>query len=195
LSYAIKHPAINIRHIAISRKEMDLVDGLEPDCGKRACRLAFTLLCLAKYWDVANCSEKHWVNSKDSDIMRMANINTSIRQQSQLYHSLSEHDIIQFSRKVDNTSVRYCGICGGDPVLLITDLRNLGYQYLRYHGGPYFECRNCGITTKYNCPSNPVVVASQIYCKECAIKVRIQQNVNAVMRIRNRAHADSTAES
>ncbi len=176
LARALKYEAIQIDCVEVTKTEMERIDALE---GRQAQRLAFTLLCLAKYWDAVNPQCKHWVNNKDSEIMRMANINTSIKRQGLLYHSLSEAGLVQFSKKVDNTSVRVLFISEGETAMMITDFRNLGYQYLKYHGEPYFECQNCGLTTKYN---NPVKGSKQKYCKECAVEVATRQRVNAVMR-------------
>lgn len=176
---ALKYDAINIDAIKITEQEMSQIDNLN---GKQIRRLAFTLLCLAKYWDIVNPQGDHWVNSKDSEIMRMANINTSIKRQSLMYFKLNEIGMIRFSKKVDNTNVRVCFITPGETVMTITDFRNLGYQYLKYHGEPYFECQNCGITTKFN---DPVKGCKQKYCKECAVEVATRQRVNSVMRRRN----------
>lgn len=178
LNHALKYKAINIEGIDISKPEMDKIDSLE---GKQIKRLAFTLLCLAKYWKIVSPLGDYWVNNKDNEIMAMANINTSIRRQGMMYWSLRECGMIQFSRKVDNTNVRVCFVEDGDVAMHITDFRNLGYQYLKYHGEPYFECENCGLTSKIN---NPNKGRRQKYCRECAVAINTQQRVNSVMRHR-----------
>lgn len=185
LARALKYEAVSIKSIDITKPEMDRIDSLD---GKQVRRLAFTLLCLAKYWDNISRSKEHWVNSKDCDIMRMANINTSIKRQSLMYHNLNTAGMIQFSRKVDNTNVKVCFMEPGDVVMSVTDFRNLGYQYLKYHGEPYFECCNCGITSKVNNAQAGRAGRKQKYCNACAAKIAMQQNVNSVMRLRlNRA--------
>ena len=129
LARAMKYQSIHIDSIDITRPEMERINTIT---GKQARRLAFTLLCLAKYWDIVTGKSDGWVNSKDSDIMRMANINTSIKRQSLMYHNLNEAGMIQFSKRVDNTNVRVCFMEPGEIVLRITDFRNLGYQYMMY---------------------------------------------------------------
>ena len=176
LAHALKYEAIEMDGVDITKPEMERIDALQ---GKQTRRLAFTLLCLAKYWNAVSKKADGWVNSKDSDIMRMANINTSIKRQSLMFHSLNECGMIQFSRKVDNTNVRVCFIEDGETVLHISDFRNLGYQYLKYHGGDYFTCENCGVVDK--------VVKSERgrpkkYCRECAAQIAVQQRVDSVMR-------------
>ena len=182
LSVAAKHEAIHIEGIDITKPEMEKINNLG---GRQIQRLAFTLLCLAKYWNIVTKKTDGWVNSKDNDIMKMANIYTSIKRQSLMYHTLNEAGLIQFSRKVDNTSVRVCFLEPGDVVLHITDFRNLGYQYLMYAGEPFFVCANCGITTKIEKRTNRG--PKQKYCRECAMQVQIQQKVNYTMRCRSQS--------
>lgn len=181
LARALKYEAVSIKSIDITKPEMDRIDALD---GKQIRRLAFTLLCLAKYWDSISRSKEHWVNNKDCDIMRMANINTSIKRQSLMYHNLNAAGMIQFSKKVDNTNVKVCFVTPGETVMSITDFRNLGYQYLKYHGEPYFECCNCGITSKINNAQAGRAGRKQKYCNACAAEIAMQQNVNSVMRHR-----------
>lgn len=183
LDYAVtrasKYEAIEIDSIDITKPEMEIIDSLN---GKQIKRLAFTLLCLAKYWQIVIPTGDHWVNNKDNEIMAMANINTSIKRQGLMYWTLRELGLIQFSRKIDNTNVKVCFAQDGEVAMSISDFRNLGYQYLKYHGEPYFECVNCGMTTKF---SDPINGRKQKYCKSCASEIAVQQRVNSVMRKRN----------
>ena len=176
INKASKYEAINIDHICISDNEMKKIDSLDK---KQSRRLAFTLLCLAKYWHVVIPNGDYWVNNKDTEIMAMANINTSIKRQTLLYSELNSQGMIQFSKKVDNTNVRVCFIEDGQTAMEIKDFRNLGYQYLMFHNEPYFECENCGIVTKLR---NPKVGRKQRYCEKCATDIAIRQKVNSTMR-------------
>ena len=180
IEYAIrrasKHDTIRIDSIDITQPEMDKIDSLD---GKQIKRLAFTLLCLSKYWDAVNPNCDHWINNKDTEIMRLANISTSVKRQSQMYHDLNKLKMIRFSKKIDNTNVRVEFITPGKTVLSISDFRNLGYQYLKYHGESFFECANCGITVR--CKNNGVG-RKQKYCNDCAMKIHMQQKINSAMR-------------
>jgi len=177
---ALKSTALKIDCIIVTVPEMEKIDSLE---SRQIRRLAFTLLCLSKYWDAVNSRGDHWVNSEQREIMKMANINTSLKRQSLMYGALRKLGMVEFSRKVDNTNVRVTFAEAGEPALKITDFRNLGFQYLRYHGEPYFECQNCGIVTKRvggaNSRGRP-----QKYCKDCANEVAVKQRVDWVMRMR-----------
>ena len=184
LNRALKNKTIMIDSIVITEPEWQKIRSVN---GRQAQRLAFTLLCLAKYWNTVNAMCNGWVNNKDSEIMSMANINTSIKRQSLMYHTLRESGLIQFSKKIDNTNVRVCFIEDGEPTLYITDFRNLGYQYLRNIGEPYYVCECCGITTKVqsrnkDCHTKQGPGRPPKYCKDCATKVHLKQKVNSVMR-------------
>ena len=174
--YAAKYPLIMIDEVVITRPEMEKIDALP---GKQLQRLAFSLLCIAKYLYAVSPNTSYWVGTPDNEIMKMANINTSIKRQSSMFGQLKDIGAIRFSKQIDNLSVQVLFVEDGDAVLHVTDFRNLGYQYMKYHGEPYFECAHCGITEKIN---NPGVGRKQKYCAECAAKVKVQQSVNAVMK-------------
>lgn len=178
VSHAMKNKAIIIDSIDITEPELNKISTVD---SIQAQRLAFTLLCLSRYWDIANGSSDHWVNTKDNEIMKMANVSVSTKRQCLLYSQLNELGMVQFSRRVDNTNVRVVFCEDGDTAMSITDLRNLGYQYLLYRGGPYKVCESCGLTFKLN---NRKTGRPQKYCPSCAAAIRIQQSVSSVMRRR-----------
>lgn len=174
-----KFPLIRLDGIDVTQEELTRIETLS---GKQIRRLAFTLLCVAKYWNAASDKNNGWVNTSDKEIMQMANINTSIKRQSLMFAELRDAGFIRFSKKIDNLNVQVQFIRDGTTVLHIHDFRNLGYQYLRYYGGAYFECENCGITVKAQSPAKG---RPQKYCPSCAVEVKTRQTVNAVMRYRN----------
>ncbi len=182
VKYASKYPAINILSIPVYDKEIQKIRLLN---GKQVQRLAFTLLCLAKYWNLVTGKDGWWVNSKDSEIMEMANVRTSLKRQSAMYSMLCQQEMIRFSKKVDNTNVQVCFAETGEVAMWITDLRNLGYQYLMYLGEPYFVCQCCGITTKQNDKNDR---RRQKYCPECAAATKMRQTIESVMRCRSRTN-------
>lgn len=177
-----KREAIAIDCIPIYKEELNIINSIK---GKPIKRLAFTLLCLAKYWDIANSRQDHWVNTKDTEIKKMANIRTSISRESEMYRRLKNMGLIEFSKKVDSLNVRVLFIKdkSDDVEINITDFRNLGNQYLMHIGEPYYKCQNCGLVTKLDYSGKG---SRPKYCKECAIKLDIQSRINAVMRHRIR---------
>ena len=176
---AKKSKLIVLDHIDITKPEMECIEALR---GRQLQRLAFTLLCIAKYRNAISDAPNMWVNTPDKDIMKMANINTSIKRQCSMFAALRDAGMIRFSSKVDNTSVEVLFACDGETALEVRDYRNLGYQYLMYHGEDYFVCEECGITEK--CVSSQSRGRKKKYCQSCAARIHIRQTVNSVMRRR-----------
>lgn len=187
INAASKRETINIDAIRITKSEMARIDAID---GRPIRRVAFTLLCLSKYWDIVNKSKEHWVNNKDGEVMNMANVSAHIRRQSAMYRDLRDIGMIEFSKRVDNTNVRVRFVDDdSDTALDVSDFRNLGYQYLMYHGGPFIVCQNCGIVVKKNGatgmvangkPSRGIV---RRYCPECQAQITMAAKVNSVMKV------------
>ena len=179
--HALRQPAVDVGEIAISKKEMETIRGLD---GKQVQRVAFTLLCLAKFWNAYSPKNDSWVRTPDNEIMRLANVKTSVKRQCSMFRDLRDCGMLTFSKRVDNTNVRVNFIADDDAdAMIIDDFRNLGYQYLMYLGEPYFKCTRCGIVSRLD---NPNKGRKQKYCHECAIKVKAEQDVNAAMKRRTR---------
>ena len=182
IKVAQKRPALYIESIKVYASELEAINNIKSIPARR---LAFTLLCLSKYWDIVRGKDDHWVNSSMSDIMNMANIRTSLKYQCLMYYDLNKAGLIQLSKRVDNTNVQVCfAEDDGDVAMEITDFRNLGYRYLMYLGQPFFECENCGIVTKTKGADGNR--RRQRYCPSCAAEVMVKQNVESVMRIRGK---------
>lgn len=184
LSRALKYEAIIIDSIHITKTEMETIDKINGVIEKR---LAFTLLCLSKYWDIVNPRMDHWVCTPDNEIMKLANIEVGVRRQCALYHELWKEGLIQFSKNVGNTTIRVLfGDDNEDIAMSITDFRNLGYQYQNFkgefYGKRYFKCAECGIIDKYKDPKRGL---KQKYCRDCAVKVKTRQSVNSIMKHQN----------
>lgn len=173
---ADKYTLAEVNGITVTKKELEAVGSVG---NMSAQRLAFTLLCVAKYWNAVNADNCGWVNTADKEVLAMANVKTSIKRQCDLYHALREVGFIQFSRRVDNLNVRVIPIYDDEQVLYITDFRNLGNQYMMYLGEHYFPCQECGAVVKRNSPR-------QKYCPSCSSEIRLRQSAESVKRRRKR---------
>jgi len=176
---ALKFNAVNIDYIDISATEMAVVDARDRVQERR---LAFTLLCLSKYWNIVNPQMNSWVVNKESEIMNLANVHTSSKRQGDMYFCMRRDGLLQFSKKIDNTNVRVLFGDNNEPIMRVSDFRNLGYQYMMFKGGPFFVCENCGIITRVKHPDSG---RPQKYCNTCAVKIQTKQKVDYVMRKKN----------
>lgn len=164
-----KYEIIQLDGVSITEAELDSIQSIE---GVQLQRLSFALLCISKYWNQVRGNDSGWVNTPDKDIMKMANINTSIKRQSAMFHTLKSGGLINFGKRVDSLSiqVRYIDT-GSDEIVHITDFRNLGNQYMMLLGGRYIQCSHCGVTIKKN--SN-----SHRYCADCAEEMYVRKCVD-----------------
>lgn len=178
LQHAVRQPPIDVGEIVVTTQE---IAAIKTAHGKLLQRLAFTLLLLAKYWNLYSETNNSWVRTADCDIMRLANIKTSIRRQCNMFKDLKECGLINFSKRVDNTNVQVTFIGGDEPAVSVSNFVNLGHQYLKYTGEPFIFCNRCGACVKED---NPNKGRRQKYCHECAIKVKMEQDVNNAMRRR-----------
>jgi len=165
-----KYPILDIDSIPVTQPEMERIDSLPTE---RLRRLAFTLLCVAKYRLAENEKADGWVSTPDSKIMSMANIRASVRDQDMRFGRLIEAGIIEQATRIDNTNERVVIFEDGEPVIKIRDFRNLGYQYQMYHGTPCYVCVECGLTCKIK--SKHPNKSHPKYCRECSDRVHAAQ--------------------
>lgn len=177
---AAKRDIIKVDGVSLSSSELDRIDQIE---GKQLRRLAFAMLCVAKYWDAVSPNNNHWLNAQDKDVFALANIRTSGKRQCIMYGELRDLGLIRFSKKVDNLNVQvvFADDELSEPEMIVTDFRNLGYQYLRRTDDNYFECTNCGVIERKNTNHKG---RRQKYCASCAAEIRTKQSIDSVMRAR-----------
>ena len=180
IRYGAKFRPIKIDSIIVTTDELSAIDALR---GTQLRRLAFTLLCISKYMNAINGDIDYWVNTPDRDVMRMANINTSVKRQSLMYGQLRDAGMIRFSKRVDNLSIQVLFASeSGVPEIYIRDFRNLGYRYMMRTSQQYYECERCGLVCKES--DGKTKGRKRKYCVECSVKVKTAQSVNSVMNRR-----------
>lgn len=187
VNIAERSPLICLNGVSVTEPEMKKIEALD---SKLQERVMFTLVCLAKYGNAINAKNGNWVNTGQKTIFQLANVTLSSKRQSLMINDLWCAEYIGYNRKVDNTSLNVKILEEGETAIFVDDFRNLGNQYMRYHGGSYFECEGCGLVLKETNPS-----AHQKYCNECAdaIKAARDADRNYVMRINRRFLKESQA--
>lgn len=188
LNIAEKHPPLCLSGVAVTEPELKKIEEL-PSLLQQ--RLMFALVCLAKYGNASNRNNGNWVNAEQKDIFALANVTLSSKRQSLMINDLWQAGYIGYSCLVDNTNLSVKILEDGDTAMYVDDFRNLGNQYMRYHGGNYFACECCGLVLKVTNTSS-----HQKYCKDCAeaIKSVRDSDRNYVMRINRQFLKASQAE-
>lgn len=166
-------PLIELDGVNVTYKELQAVQSLD---GVQLQRLAFTLLCAAKYWNAVNEKNNDWANIDDKDLMSMANINTSANRQSAMLRKLRDAGLIRFSKKVNSLNVQVSFIDNDHKsAIYITDFRNLGNQYMIYIGEPYIQCSLCGLAIRSRGHGHK-------YCPDCATEMYVRKSAESATR-------------
>ena len=156
-----KIPLFDVDSIPITETELTVIRNID---NKRLEKIAFVCLTIAKYYNLRNKLNNDYVNVDYSVIFNLARVKATVMyEQPLLLHELKEMNLVQTANRIDNPNFRVLFIDDNSPVVLrITDLRELGYQYLIYRdkkGSSYIKCERCGVllrkknnATKY-CPA------------------------------------------
>lgn len=169
---------IEIEYVGITEKELAEIAKLRKESLKK---LAFTLLCIAKYFNTIRPENSSWVNTPDKDVFRMADIRTlDSKRQQKLIRELHLLGLVGYSKVVDNVNLRVLFVdTETEPVLRIYQFDDLGYQYLECIGDPSIvHCKCCGkLIKKTSCRKD--------YCDECAVEARKSSNRKASQKRRD----------
>lgn len=131
-----------IDYIRITESELERINMLEK---RMARKLAFTLLCLAKYRNEVSENANSWENYKLTEVLAMANLTLRVEAREKLISELVDAGYIELPKRLGNSSIRVTFVDDKSPtVLRVTDFRCLGYTYMQYMGDEYNVCCVCG---------------------------------------------------
>lgn len=183
-------PLYDVDSIPITDAELTTIKSIK---NKKLEKIAFASLVLAKYYNLKNEKNNDYVNVEYSVIFGLARVTATVMyEQPSLLHELKERNLVQRSNRIDNPNFRVLFIDDDSPVVLhITDLRELGYQYLKYKGEKFIECAECGVllrkknnATKY-CPAcrgyQPIQFKTLI-CVDCGREFVVNSKSNKSCR-------------
>lgn len=155
---AKKYALCECKGVWVTENELETIGNIN---NKVLERLAFTLICLAKFGNYRNPDNNNWVSYKNSDIYSMACINTTAFEKDIKFNKLKELGLIEYAKKINNLSVKVLYIDEGSrKKLFINDFRKLGYEWRLYNGEKYIRCENCKVLTKNT-------NGKRKYCKDC----------------------------
>ena len=167
---AIQYPLYQIKGVWITSKELETIRNIN---NKALERLAFTILCLAKYNILKNPKSDGWINNDIKEIFSLARISAGINERGIKLHELYKLGFIDLAKKIDNLSIKICFIDNDESnnELFISDFRELGYEYLLYRGGIFIRCGECGILVRDN------INRTKHYCSSCIAYSPIETKV------------------
>lgn len=162
-------PLHKIDFILVTQSELDTISSLKDE---KLERLAFTLLCMAKYHNLRNETNNNWVNFEGKEIFSQAHIRDSVEKRNKLIYPLKEKGLITNSLKAGHSNIQVNFVDESSPIIYkITEMIDLGYQYylLRRTLSPYYQrgknlkrCKKCGHYFLGKAKSN-----NEGYCPSC----------------------------
>lgn len=162
-----KYELRNIEHIGITQSELDTIESTKTKNHKK---LLFTMLCFAKLYNIISINNNNWINSDIKEIFKTARVIVKHRDDKfLLLNDLESNGYISFSSKNDNLNMKINFIDNvNDPILYITDFRELGYEYLNYiKDGKFTRCKICNRLIRKTSKNIQ-------YCTECKEDKRLE---------------------
>lgn len=158
-----------VDYVDITQNELDEIKKLD---SIKLQRLAFTLLVYAKYNNKISSDNDNWCNIKLNDLYKISRVSTRNAKEKALYlNRLNRLGYISFSKKNTNLNCRYSLINEEEHnyALRISDIRELGYQYLAITDKKQFVyCQKCGVIIKKKSKND----YSTKYCGTCTQQLR-----------------------
>lgn len=149
LSVAGKYPLYDFDEIVVTKPEMMLVNSIHSDKFKnyRIRRLAFTLLCFAKF-EEARGKKDGWINIDNKDIFAAADLKgLTNEKQCLMIHELYKAGYIDISPVIrihGHEGIRIKYIQGGETELTINNINEVGKIFRQYNGEKMIRCKRCG---------------------------------------------------
>ena len=181
-------PLHHIEYIPITQKELNTIKSLK---NKKLEKIAFVSLVYSKLFNIRNSQNNNFVNVDYNTIFSSARVSASAYEQPMLLHELKEQRLLERSKRFRNTNYKVLFVDDTDKVVLkISDLRELGYQYLRWRGDKadqFVECAECGIlirkknnATKYcpNCRGYQPIQFKTLTCVDCGEEFVVNSKSN-----------------
>ncbi len=185
-----KQKLYEISGVKITKPEIEKIQILQ---NKLLEKLAFTMLCIAKFHNIKNENNNGWVTTSGKELLDFANINCPQSRLNIHINKLYEAGLLDLPLRCDNTNCRINFIDNdGDEELFVSDFRNLGFEYLLYCGENYIRCAECGALTKGNkngtkkycskCNSYSKLGFKTRYCIDCGTPFKVAPNVATKIR-------------
>ena len=185
-----KYKLFEIDGIWITKSEINTIDSIKTSSLRR---VSFVLLCLAKLGNAKNPNNNGWVNYETKDVFSLARVNCRVDERYQYYSKLNQIGLLEFAKRNDNLSVRVTYIDeDSDSLFFVSDFRELGYEYLNFHGGNFTRCKKCGILMRdskrhnklycSNCKGYEKQVSKKIVCVDCGKEFEVDARTSKKYR-------------
>lgn len=139
-----KRAPIELEYIPITQIELEAIHAVQDNPKER---LLFTLLVLAKYNNLKSGRDHNndWVNFDEKTIFKLARVACGTHDRDKMIYDLKESGFISNSKKITSLNLKVNFIDESEPILKITDMRELGFQYQETLPNNLIRrCSHCG---------------------------------------------------
>ena len=176
---ALNYKLNKVDSIIVTNKELDIIHDIE---NLKLQRLLFSLLVHAKFRNCLSGDNNNWCNISVNELYKTARVSTrNAKEKGLLLNKLKNLELISFSRRNTNLNIR-CEFVDNENTdgIVISDLRELGYQYLALTDKDHFlKCSNCGITIKRKSKND----YSTKYCNSCLMLKNVETKRNSFQKL------------
>ena len=173
-----KYSLKKVDEVTVTKSEIDTIQNVK---GKARQKVLFTLLILAKFYNAVSDTNNNWCNMEYKKIFKLANVQLSTDNQALLMNDLYSLGLIKYSKNISklNVSVNFIDN-DSDIILSITQLRDLGKEYLMFCGEGYIRCEKCGVPIKKSRNGRTK------YCFKCGVCVDREKAKDRMNSLRNK---------
>lgn len=155
----------NTSEINITKAEIDTIMLAKSEHEQK---VLFTLYVLAKLYPYYS----GWVNFREKDIFKLANVNMTKVKQLELLSNLYKDNLIQINHSLNRSGYKVELQIDSPTVMSITNFSNIGNQFLAKFKDGWTMCKKCGRMMK----QKQSIGHPKLYCKKCANELDKENN-------------------
>lgn len=171
INKAKKRKLFEIEYVPITQNELDKIKEVK---NPQKERLLFTLLSLTKLNNLKSDTNNNWVNYDEKVIFQLARVSCSEKDRNIMIYELKEAGYVKNSKKTLNIQVCFIDNSSA-PVLKLTDMRELGYQYEEVKKKTLIRrCSTCGKPFRLKSQKDRTRLCFDCREKDSAKKIKIK---------------------
>lgn len=185
-----KYPLYEINQIVVTKAEIARIQSLSSTMVKnpRLHKLAFTLLCLAKY-SALRSGKDGWVNAKWVDIFAAANLRgIGTERKKIIISALIANNYIYVPPLSDKSCYKLLATQDepdSTPEVIVDNLNESGLVFEEYNGKRFIRCQMCGCRVA-------ITNGRAHYCKQCSLIIN-RQKARERMRVNSQRKREAAS--
>lgn len=176
---AVNFKLHKVEKVNVTQKELKIISQVD---NLKLQRLLFSLLIHAKFRNAISEDNNDWCNVSINHLFKTAKVSTrNAKEKACIINKLKNLGLIGLSVKNTNHNIRCLFVDNSENKddVIISDLRELGYQYLSLRDDKQFKyCECCGVIIKKKSKWD----YSTKYCKDCLSVKNFENRLNSYQK-------------